>query len=119
MSVGRGDVVLVDYPYSDRTGTKVRPALVVQADFNHQRLDDTIIASITSRLHGGALEPTQFLIDITTVDGRQSGLRLTSVVKCENLLTVDQRFILRILGQLPARLMPAIDACLKAALDLP
>ena len=27
------DVVLVDWPYSDITGSKLRPAVVVQADF--------------------------------------------------------------------------------------
>jgi mRNA-degrading endonuclease toxin of MazEF toxin-antitoxin module len=29
MNVRRGEVVLVDFPYSDHTGSKVRPALVV------------------------------------------------------------------------------------------
>ena len=28
----RGDVVEVDWPYSDLTGSKIRPAVVVQAD---------------------------------------------------------------------------------------
>ncbi len=28
----RGDVVIIDFPYSDRTGSKVRPSLVVQSD---------------------------------------------------------------------------------------
>ena len=32
MKVRRSEVVLVDFPYSDHTGSKVRPALVVQAD---------------------------------------------------------------------------------------
>ena len=30
--MNRGDVVLVDYPYSDATGRKIRPALIVQSD---------------------------------------------------------------------------------------
>jgi len=47
MNVHRGDIVLVDFPYSDQTGRKVRPALVVQADIWNQRLDDTILALIT------------------------------------------------------------------------
>ncbi len=38
MSISRGDIVLVDYPFSDRTGSKVRPALVVYA----VRLKDTV-----------------------------------------------------------------------------
>jgi len=29
----RGDVVLVDWQYSDRTGSTLRPAVVVHADF--------------------------------------------------------------------------------------
>jgi mRNA interferase MazF len=48
VKVRRGEVVLVDFPYSDQTGRKVRPALVVQADAWNQRLDDTILALITS-----------------------------------------------------------------------
>ena len=51
MKVRRGEVVLVDFPYSDTTGSKVRPALVVQADTLNQRLDDTILALITSSRH--------------------------------------------------------------------
>ena len=46
MNVRRGEVVLVDFPYSDHTGSKVRPALVVQADVWNQRLDDTIRRSL-------------------------------------------------------------------------
>ena len=41
-----GEAVLADFPYSDHTVSKVRPALVVQADAWNQRLDDTILALI-------------------------------------------------------------------------
>lgn len=43
----RGDAVVVDFPYSDQTGSKRHPALVVQADVYNQKLDDTILALIT------------------------------------------------------------------------
>jgi mRNA-degrading endonuclease toxin of MazEF toxin-antitoxin module len=43
----RGDVVLFDYPFSDATGSKLRPALVVQADHLNNSIDDTILALIT------------------------------------------------------------------------
>lgn len=51
MSVSRGDIVLVDYPFSDRTGSKVRPALVVQADAINRQTTDTILASISRSTH--------------------------------------------------------------------
>jgi len=118
MRVNRADVVLVDYPYSDRTGSKVRPCLVVQNDHNNQRLDDTIVVTITSRRQHAA-EPTELLIDLSTPAGRQSGLLFTSAVQCQNILTVDCSFILRKIGTLPADVMLQVNDCLKAALAIP
>lgn len=114
----RGDVIIVDFPFSDRTGSKVRPALIVQADEFNARLSVTIIALITSsrvRFVGAA---TQLPIDISTSEGRATGLRLPSAVQCENLVTVDQSFVLRTIGRLPDTLMTRIDECLKAALGI-
>ena len=118
MKVRRGEVVLVDFPYSDHTGSKVRPVPVVQADAWNQRLDDTILALITSSRHRRVGAATQLVIDITTAEGQQTGLRLNSVIQCENLLTYDQGLILRVLGHLSATAMEQINACLKAALGI-
>ncbi len=51
MALQRGDVVLVQYPYSTGTGSKLRPALVVQPDHNNQRLSHVILAPITTTTH--------------------------------------------------------------------
>ncbi len=90
MKVRRGEVVIVDFPYSDQTGRKVRPALVVQSNVWNQRLDDTILALITSSRHRKVGATTQYFVDISTDEGQQTGLRLDSVVQCENLITYDQ-----------------------------
>ncbi len=118
MKVRRGDVVLVDYPYSDRTGSKIRPCLVVQSDHNNARLDDTIVVTITSQV-ARAAEPTQLLIDLATPAGRQSGLLFTSAVQCENILTVDSGYVTRRIGSLPPDVMLHVNDCLKAALAVP
>lgn len=70
MKVHRGDIALVDFPYSDQTGHKVRPALVVQADLLNQRLDDTILALITSSQRRRIGAATQFEVDIATTEGQ-------------------------------------------------
>ena len=114
----RGDIVLLDYPYADGSGSKVRPALVVQNDRDNQRLANTIVALITknvSRVH----EPTQLLIDVSTPEGRQSRLNQTSAVTCGNLFTVAQTKDRRVIGGLSPSTMAQIDACLRASLDLP
>ena len=118
MRVQRGDIVLIDFPYSNHTGSKIRPALVVQADVWNQRLDDTILALITSSPQRRTGASTQYLIDISTVEGRRTNLRFDSIVQCENLVTQDQRLIPRIIGRLPDSAMQQIDTCLKAALGV-
>jgi mRNA interferase MazF len=118
MTVQRGDVILVDWPFAGGGATKRRPALVVQNDRDNQRLTITILVMITS-LTRRALEPTQLLIDLATPEGRQSGLRLNSVVNCVNLFTVEQTKVVNTLGSLSPAPMQQVDACLKVALDLP
>jgi mRNA interferase MazF len=119
MNYQRGDVVLADLPYSDRSGSKKRPALVVQCDLNNQRLDDVIVAMITSTTQRAAAEPTQLLVDVATAEGRQSGLLHQSAVKCEHLVTLHRRFVARVIGHLPSPVMEKIDQCLRASLGLP
>ena len=118
MTVQRGDVVLLDYPFAAGGGSKVRPALVVQNDFDNTLLVNTIVVMITSRVHRAAREPTQLLIDVSTPDGRQSGLMMNSAVNCANVFTIGKNKILRTLGHMPASIMAQVDVCLKAALGI-
>ena len=118
MKVKRGDVVLLDYPFASGGSSKVRPALVVQNDLDNGRLLNTIVVMITSRTSRASSEPTQLLIDISTTDGRQSGLIMNSPVNCANLFTVGQNRIMRVLGRLPMSLIAKADICLKAALGV-
>jgi mRNA interferase MazF len=116
MNVSRGDIVLVDYPFSDRTGSKVRPALVVQTDVLNHRIDDTIIAAISRSTHRAS--STQLFIDLGTSEGRATGLRQNSMVQCENLLTYDRGLIITSIGRLSASQMLQVDRCLRQALSL-
>jgi mRNA interferase MazF len=118
MNVGRGDVVLIDYPYGRGGGRKVRPVLVIQNDRDNHRLVNTIIVQITSRTDRASSEPTQLLIELATPAGKQSGLRTKSAINCANIFTVHQDDVLRKLGTLPDTAMRQVNVCLKAALDI-
>ena len=118
MRVKRGDIVLVDFPYSDRSSSKVRPALVVQADTWNERLEDTILALITSSNRRRLGATTQYFIELSTNDGIQTGLKFDSIVQCENLLTYKTDLLLRVLGSLSDTEMTKIDRCLDAALGI-
>src|SRR5262245_20862916 len=105
----RGDVVEVDWLYSDQTGSKLRPAVVVQADFLNAVIDDTILVQITSTRHN--VPDTEVPIDPALETG--SGLWKACVVSCPNVMTVDQARILRTIGYLSDATMQQVEACLK------
>ena len=117
MSLRRGNIVLLQAPFTNKGGAKTRPMLVVQNDANNARMANTILVFITSNI-SRASEPTQVLIDVQSPDGSLRGLKETSVVSCENILTVRQSDIIKRIGSLPDQLMGQVDAGLKISLGL-
>ena len=117
MTLKRGDVVIVAFPFSSGTGAKSRPALVVQCDRNNRRLTNVILAAITTTTHRSG-EPTQLLIEVGTPAGQQSGLLKDSVVTCENLTTVAQNRVVRTIGSLPNSVLAQVNECLRASLAI-
>jgi mRNA-degrading endonuclease toxin of MazEF toxin-antitoxin module len=117
MAVRRGDIITVGIEQGPRQPIKRRPAVVVQCDRNNPRLNSAVVAMITSNTSLALREPTQVFIDITTADGRQTGLVHNSAVKCENLYTKLQRDMRKI-GIMPVALMQQVDEALKASLEL-
>jgi mRNA interferase MazF len=110
----RGEVVMGDWPYSDRTGSKLRPAVVVQADFLNNRIADTvlILVSRSSRAAGVTEVRLDPAVEV------HSGLRFVSVASCNNLLTLDQALVRRTVGELSPAAMQQVDDRPKTALAL-
>ena len=111
----RGEVVAIDWPFSDLTGTKVRPAVIVQADYLDGLIDDTILVKITGQRFG--IPGTEVALDPAVETA--SGLRKLCYASCKDMLTRDQTLILRTIGVLSDAVMLQIEACLKAVLELP
>jgi mRNA-degrading endonuclease toxin of MazEF toxin-antitoxin module len=114
----RADVVIARFPYAGGAGFKVRPCVVVQCDRLNSKIQNTILAMVTGNTSLVGKEPTQFLID-PAGDGASSGLTHPSAVKCENLMTIPQKDIVKVLGQLSDSLKQLLNDCLRASLDLP
>ena len=114
----RGDVVLIPITFVSGPGMKVRPAVVVQSNILNQKLQSVMVAIITSTNIRAKSEPSQLFIDLTTPDGKNTGLLHDSTVKCEHLDTVDRRDIHRVIGSFSPTLLSYLSASLISALDL-
>jgi len=110
----RGEVVLVLFPDSNLRTAKTRPAVVVQANNLQTGLPQIVVAMITSQLQRSG-HSSRCLVKRSTSAGRQAGLLKDSVVMTDNLATVFETAIDRLIGSLP---MDDIDAALPHTLAL-
>ena len=110
----RGEVVVVDWPFSDRRGSKLRPAVVVQADFLNALIADTVLIAITRKTRSTVTE-----VALDPALETNSGLTHRSIASCNNFLTLDQALVRRRLGELSTVALGQIEARLRVALALP
>ena len=111
----RGDVVLVWYPDSNQQSFKRRPALVVQADRLQTGLAQCVLVMITSNLSRLG-HPSRVAIIKQSPVGQASGLMCDSVVMTDNMATILEKAIERVLGNLPD--MVQIDQALRTTLGI-
>jgi mRNA-degrading endonuclease toxin of MazEF toxin-antitoxin module len=96
------------------SGSKLRPAVAVQADFLNGLIDDTILVQITSTRHG--IPGTEVQLDPAVETG--SGLGKLCVASCLNITTYDQTLVLRTIGYLSDAVLQEIEASLKVVMDI-
>src|SRR4051794_24111611 len=74
IACSRGDVVLVRFVFSDQSGTKLRPAVVISSGAYHASRQEVIVAAITSNVR------RRLVGDHSLTDWGAAGLLFPSVV---------------------------------------
>ena len=88
-----GDVVLVDFPFTNLVQTKIRPAVVVTITDDH--FNDVVLCLISSVL------PSQLSRrEILIIPSELNNLRVPSVIKAYRVATIQQAKIISTLGRL-------------------
>jgi mRNA interferase MazF len=117
MTLNRGDIVMTRFPHAGGNRGKKRPAVIIQADVFNANLKHFIVAEITKNLAAGST-PANFLVDVSTPEGKLTGLDQNSVVACLFLSTIAEHTISKIIGKLSDSMKIQLESCLKAALQL-
>lgn len=107
----RGDVVLVGFVFSDESGRKVRPALVISSRDYHRGRQEMVVAAITSNVR------RRLFGDHLIVDWKGAGLLFPSLVT-GIVRTVKRVVIDRKLGSIRRPDMEAVNRTLRRSLAL-
>ena len=108
-SFSKNEVILVRYPFSDQTQTKVRPAVVIGAT---SPSEDCLIVPLTSRT--SSLRAGEFVL----TDWKAAGLNVPSAVK-RGLYTVHGSLVLKSVGRLSVQDAERLEQALHQWLGLP
>ena len=114
----RGDVILVRFPHPSGQRGKKRPAVVIQSDAYASTVSTVVVAEVTKNLTLKD-DPACLFIDVSTPEGKSTGLLIDSVVSSLVLDTVYSDSVAQVLGTLSPTMRQKLNDCLKAALELP
>jgi mRNA interferase MazF len=107
----KGKIVLIPFPFTDLTSTKLRPALVL-----HEGEKDVVVAFVSSRL--GKTRPGDVLIDKGHSEFKRTGLKLSSNVKLDKIATISKELILGEIGEVGPKLKKEINGKISKTLRL-
>lgn len=100
----KGDLILIPFPFSDLTGAKNRPALILISN----ELDVTV-SFITSQIKWSSNH------DLILFPSLLNGIKVKSLVRLSKMATVSKDLILGKLGELSQKELNDVD---KGLIDL-
>ena len=113
----RGDVIPVRFPHPSGQRGKKRPAVVIQSDAYASAVTTVVVAEVSKNLTMQG-DPACLFIDVSTPDGKATGLLVDSVVSSLVLDTVYTDTVSQVLGSLSPTLLRKFDNCLSVGLGL-
>jgi mRNA interferase MazF len=104
----KNDIILVQYPFSDLSSSKVRPAIVVSAPHVSQ---DILITPLTSKT--GSLLEGEFVLS----EWAEAGLNVPTAVK-RGLYTVHKSLVVKAISKLADADAEVLEQSLRGWLGL-
>lgn len=103
----KGDIILIPFPFSDLTGNKNRPALVlIEGEL------DITVAFISTQIHWKS--ETDILIQPTN----ENGLKKESLIRLSKLATLDKDLALGLLGEIDSATVKHLNKNLRMILQI-
>lgn len=108
----QGDIILVNFPFTDLVSSKVRPAIVITA-----KGEDIIILGIFSKIPE-EIQDSWFVIEETAEYFTATGLKKKSIIKTEKIAVVHSSIVKKTLGSLQEDIFTKVKEKLKKTLQL-
>lgn len=93
--IEQGSLLLVPFPFSDQSGRKVRPVIIISNYFFNEDSEDILVVGVTSNL-----SKDKYSIPLTNKDIEEGNLLTPCCIKVENILKIDKELIIKKIGRI-------------------
>ncbi|MEI8130623.1 MAG: type II toxin-antitoxin system PemK/MazF family toxin [bacterium] len=108
-----GKIVLVPFPFTDLSGEKVRPALVLADDDKDADFLVCFITTVVSKK-----EKYGVVISKEDIHFKKTGLKATSVIRVSKIATLDKKVALGEIGELDIKKIQQVRKALREYLQV-
>jgi len=108
-----GEILLLELPFTDYLGKKLRPVLVVSSEELNRISDDLIVLKITGSSHF-----KEFQVELEGKDLLRGKLKKKSFIDCSSIFTVEKSLIIKSIGEVSPEKMGEVKETLKRTLAL-
>jgi mRNA interferase MazF len=114
MPIAKGDIMLVPFPFTDLSETKLRPAVVLWVNAKGQ---DVTLCFISTQAIDRVTDD-EFVILPNDSEFAQTGLKSPSKVRVARIVTLERSLLQRRLGKLSSQYLQQLDLCLTHAFQI-
>ncbi len=107
-----GEIVLINFPFTNLTDSKIRPALVIS-----EKKEDVIVVGIFSKIPD-VLKDSWVQIEENESYFSQTGLKKTSIIKTEKIAVIHNSIVKKKLGRLPDEIFALVKEKLRKTLNI-
>jgi len=94
LMIEQGDLLLVPFPFSDQSGRKVRPVIVVSNNEFNKHSEDVIVVRVTTNF-----SKDRHTLNFNNSDLKNGKLVTNCFIKVENILRIDSGLIIKKIGE--------------------
>ncbi len=106
------DIILVPFPFSDQSGQKIRPALIVSNDKFNSTSEDAIVCAITSNI-----KPSKYSIIIDKSNLEEGILHENCAIKAETVLKLNRSLVIKKIAKLDKPTFSKVNKVLSELLS--
>ncbi|MEK6741561.1 MAG: type II toxin-antitoxin system PemK/MazF family toxin [Nanoarchaeota archaeon] len=92
--IEQGDLLLVPFPFSDQSGRKKRPVIVLSNNKFNEHSEDIIVVGVTSNV-----SKDKYTLNLENKDLDEGKLSVKCIIKVENILRIDRYLVIKKIGK--------------------